>query len=293
MLVQSSENSCFVLTLILFSSTRVQFLKQYLAWMYFARPKSGHGKTAVFVLATLQQLDPVNGEVSVLVLCHTRELAYQIRNEYNGLRSTCQMYESAHLRRTPITKDSRGLEGQIKMPPHRCGNTGKAERSSRDKILVPSHVKHFVLDECDKMLEQLVSHKKTFRLLRISFCLRAIGLLSIDANVARGPLSPSRRGHRHTSNPTGLGILSGHRCPWLHRCRRRSDASLCQDGILVETGCVKCHVQVSGRVLSSACGGLVVCICGGVEKIAPLHFFFCREYSSRNLTRTNFDRHAP
>ena len=44
--------------------------------------KSGMGKTAVFVLASLQQLEPVDGEVSVLVLCHTRELAYQIRNEY-------------------------------------------------------------------------------------------------------------------------------------------------------------------------------------------------------------------
>lgn len=44
--------------------------------------KSGMGKTAVFILATLQQLDPVDGQVSVLVLCHTRELAYQIAREY-------------------------------------------------------------------------------------------------------------------------------------------------------------------------------------------------------------------
>ena len=35
-----------------------------------------------FVLSTLQQLDPVPGEISTLVICHTRELAYQIRNEY-------------------------------------------------------------------------------------------------------------------------------------------------------------------------------------------------------------------
>merc|ERR1711942_152554 len=44
--------------------------------------KSGMGKTAVFVLATLQQIDPVDGEVSALVMCHTRELAYQIAKEY-------------------------------------------------------------------------------------------------------------------------------------------------------------------------------------------------------------------
>lgn len=41
--------------------------------------KSGMGKTAVFVLSTLQQVEPVDGEVSVVVLCHTRELAYQVR----------------------------------------------------------------------------------------------------------------------------------------------------------------------------------------------------------------------
>jgi len=44
--------------------------------------KSGMGKTAVFVLATLQQLEPVDGVVSVLVMCHTRELAFQISKEY-------------------------------------------------------------------------------------------------------------------------------------------------------------------------------------------------------------------
>jgi len=44
--------------------------------------KSGMGKTAVFVLATLHQLQPVAGEVHVLVLCHTRELAFQIQREY-------------------------------------------------------------------------------------------------------------------------------------------------------------------------------------------------------------------
>lgn len=40
--------------------------------------KSGMGKTAVFVLSILQQIDPKEGEVSAIVLCHTRELAYQV-----------------------------------------------------------------------------------------------------------------------------------------------------------------------------------------------------------------------
>merc|ERR1711865_788287 len=44
--------------------------------------KSGMGKTAVFVLACLQQVDASEKVVKVLVVCHTRELAYQIKHEF-------------------------------------------------------------------------------------------------------------------------------------------------------------------------------------------------------------------
>lgn len=43
--------------------------------------KSGMGKTAVFVLAALQQIE-LSQEPQVIVLCHTRELAFQIKNEF-------------------------------------------------------------------------------------------------------------------------------------------------------------------------------------------------------------------
>ena len=43
--------------------------------------KSGMGKTAVFVITVLQQLDPTPNEVGAVILCHTRELAYQISHE--------------------------------------------------------------------------------------------------------------------------------------------------------------------------------------------------------------------
>jgi ATP-dependent RNA helicase UAP56/SUB2 len=41
--------------------------------------KSGMGKTAVFVLAVLHQLEPKEGIVSAIVFAHTRELAQQVR----------------------------------------------------------------------------------------------------------------------------------------------------------------------------------------------------------------------
>ncbi|PWA46114.1 hypothetical protein CTI12_AA429290 [Artemisia annua] len=39
---------------------------------------TGMGKTDVFVISTLHQIEPVASQVDALVLCHTRELAYQI-----------------------------------------------------------------------------------------------------------------------------------------------------------------------------------------------------------------------
>jgi ATP-dependent RNA helicase UAP56/SUB2 len=42
---------------------------------------SGRGKTAVFILSVLHQLDEDPQPNSVLILCNTRELAHQIKNE--------------------------------------------------------------------------------------------------------------------------------------------------------------------------------------------------------------------
>lgn len=116
--------------------------------------KSGMGKTAVFVLATLQQIEPVAGQVSVIVLCHTRELAFQIKNEYmrfskymTGLK-TAVFYGG-----TPIKNDYETLKNDT--PNIVVGTPGRVLALIRDKSLVLKNCKHFILDECDKMLEAL------------------------------------------------------------------------------------------------------------------------------------------
>ena len=48
--------------------------------------KSGMGKTAVFVIATLQQIEPVDGQISAVIMVHTRELAYQIYHEFGRFK---------------------------------------------------------------------------------------------------------------------------------------------------------------------------------------------------------------
>jgi ATP-dependent RNA helicase UAP56/SUB2 len=116
--------------------------------------KSGLGKTAVFVLATLQQIEPVNGEVSVLVLCHTRELAFQIRNEYARFGKYMPDVRTAvFYGGTPIQKDIELIKNKETCPHIIVATPGRLNGLVRDKYLRVGSVKNFVLDECDKMLE--------------------------------------------------------------------------------------------------------------------------------------------
>jgi ATP-dependent RNA helicase UAP56/SUB2 len=117
--------------------------------------KSGHGKTAVFVFATLQQLDPTENRVSVIVLCHTRELAFQIRNEYLRFAKYMPNVRTAvFYGGTPVQKDQELLKS-AQCPHIIVATPGRLNALARDKSLDAKGVKHFVLDECDKMLEPL------------------------------------------------------------------------------------------------------------------------------------------
>lgn len=128
--------------------------------------KSGMGKTAVFVLATLQQLDPVEGQVSVLVLCHTRELAYQIHKEYGRFSKYMpNVRAEVFYGGVAITAD----EEKMKTHPHIIvGTPGRILDLIRRKTLTLAHTKHFILDECDKMLEQLDMRKDVQDIFRLT-----------------------------------------------------------------------------------------------------------------------------
>lgn len=118
--------------------------------------KSGMGKTAVFVLASLQQLEPVAGEVSAIVLCHTRELAFQIKNEYLRFQKfSPQVRTEVFYGGTPIKKDLELLKDKEKCPHIIVGTPGRILALIRDKSLRLTHIKQFILDECDKMLDSI------------------------------------------------------------------------------------------------------------------------------------------
>jgi len=116
--------------------------------------KSGMGKTAVFVLACLQQINTEETQgVKVLVICHARELAYQIKSEFDRFAKYFTEIKSAVVYGgTPYAKDKELFETS---PPHIViGTPGRVLALTRDTLKL-DNVNQFVLDECDKCLEKL------------------------------------------------------------------------------------------------------------------------------------------
>eukprot|EP00816_Leptocylindrus_hargravesii_P013615 CAMPEP_0196825026 /NCGR_PEP_ID=MMETSP1362-20130617/92818_1 /TAXON_ID=163516 /ORGANISM="Leptocylindrus danicus, Strain CCMP1856" /LENGTH=394 /DNA_ID=CAMNT_0042205391 /DNA_START=976 /DNA_END=2159 /DNA_ORIENTATION=- len=122
--------------------------------------KSGMGKTAVFVLATLHQLtESANADSSepntpqALVLCHTRELAFQIAHEYERFAKYLPNVKTAVFFGGVSIKQNRSAlkEGVDVL----VGTPGRVLGLTKEKSLDLSKIHHFVLDECDRLLESL------------------------------------------------------------------------------------------------------------------------------------------
>eukprot|EP01090_Pellita_catalonica_P000229 TRINITY_DN1015_c0_g1_i1.p1 TRINITY_DN1015_c0_g1~~TRINITY_DN1015_c0_g1_i1.p1 ORF type:complete len:435 (-),score=70.65 TRINITY_DN1015_c0_g1_i1:43-1317(-) len=116
--------------------------------------KSGMGKTAVFVLAVLQQMEEKPEGVNCLVLCHVRELAFQICHEFDRFVKYMPNVKTAvfyggiplHTHRAILEND----------PPNIViGTPGRVLDLIERGDLDLKKCKYFVLDECDKMLDSL------------------------------------------------------------------------------------------------------------------------------------------
>merc|ERR1719377_437704 len=116
------------------------------------------GKTAVFVLACLQQLDFSEKCVKVLVICHTRELAYQIKHEFDRFsKYFTEAKTGVVYGGTPISKDREMLKDAC---PHvLIGTPGRLLGLLRNKDLKLDKLTQFVVDECDKCLDKLDMRK--------------------------------------------------------------------------------------------------------------------------------------
>jgi ATP-dependent RNA helicase UAP56/SUB2 len=143
--------------------------------------KSGMGKTAVFVLATLHQLNITapaasgDGEdskdakpsVQVLVLCHTRELAFQIAHEYERFSKYLPEVKTAVFYGGVNIKTNREIL-KNDHPHIVVGTPGRILALAREKSLQLGNIKHFVLDECDRVLEALDMRRDVQEIFRMT-----------------------------------------------------------------------------------------------------------------------------
>lgn len=89
-------------------------------------------------------------------MCHTRELAYQIKNEYARFSKYMPEVKTAvFYGGTPMQKDVEILASKDTHPHIIVGTPGRLNALVRDKKLRLGSIKVFCLDECDKMLDQI------------------------------------------------------------------------------------------------------------------------------------------
>jgi ATP-dependent RNA helicase UAP56/SUB2 len=113
------------------------------------------GKTAVFVIAVLHQLDLKKADpLQCLVLAHTRELAFQIQKEFDrlgrhihGLR--CELFVGGY----PLQNQREVLKN--KTPHVAVGTPGRVWDLVQSNHMNLEKLRFFILDECDKMLDNL------------------------------------------------------------------------------------------------------------------------------------------
>jgi len=120
--------------------------------------KSGMGKTAVFVISTLQQIQP-SSDVDTLVMCHTRELAFQICAEFERFaRYLPKVNVAVVYGGVPVMQQVSMLRQE--RPNVVVGTPGRVLDLVQRGELRLDNVKRFILDECDNMLDQLDMRKQ-------------------------------------------------------------------------------------------------------------------------------------
>jgi len=115
--------------------------------------KSGMGKTAIFVLAILNKLDEKSEPLSCLILGHTRELAYQIKREFDRFSKYIKV-------KSEVVYGGENIQKNIKYinenkPQILVGTPGRVLALLRGKYISLDKLKYFILDECDKLLDQV------------------------------------------------------------------------------------------------------------------------------------------
>lgn len=116
--------------------------------------KSGMGKTAVFVIATLQQIEPDTSDpaIDTLVLCHSREMAFQVHKEFERLGKYLADVKAGVVYGGVSVQEQQKLIEESK-PNILVGTPGRVLHFIKKGAVDVGRVKRLILDECDEMLQ--------------------------------------------------------------------------------------------------------------------------------------------
>lgn len=116
-----------------------------------AQSQSGTGKTAVFCISILQTIDTKSKECQAIVLSPTRELAEQSQKVMIALGGWIKVQVHVCIGGRSVGEDIRRLESGVHAV---SGTPGRVFDMIKKRHLQVKHLKMFVLDEADEMLNR-------------------------------------------------------------------------------------------------------------------------------------------
>ncbi len=122
-----------------------------------AQSKSGMGKTAIYILGILNQMDvkpAADAGLMAVILTHTRELAFQVAKEFARFAKYLPNITSEVIYGGVSIETHKKLLKE-KVPHILIGTPGRVASLVKLKALDLSKVKYFVVDECDQMMKEL------------------------------------------------------------------------------------------------------------------------------------------
>jgi superfamily II DNA/RNA helicase len=117
-----------------------------------AQAQSGTGKTATFVIGTLQNLTIEKFKLQVLVVAPTRELVLQIQNVFDSIGKILKAKAQACVGGTKIKED---LENLNSIQPHIIiGTPGRLLDLFFLQNYLSEHLEYLIIDEADEMFSR-------------------------------------------------------------------------------------------------------------------------------------------
>ncbi|HEX3302807.1 MAG TPA: DEAD/DEAH box helicase [Thermomicrobiales bacterium] len=115
-----------------------------------AQAQTGSGKTAAFGLPIIEAVNPKQRNVQALILAPTRELAIQVSEALHKYGRHKEVETLPIYGGQPYERQFRGLQ---RGPQIVVGTPGRVMDHMRRQTLDLSHIKFFILDEADEMLD--------------------------------------------------------------------------------------------------------------------------------------------